>query len=120
MSLIRWRFYVSAVPEPPTHVRFTNVTEDSAIIVWVVPRSRITGYRVVLSEGDSPVRQHNLPAHLSQYSLLNLRPNTMYTATLRTEKGNLFSEGTTGIFTTCESLYTLDLSPRILCFRIHY
>uniref|UniRef100_A0A3B3RBG2 Fibronectin n=1 Tax=Paramormyrops kingsleyae TaxID=1676925 RepID=A0A3B3RBG2_9TELE len=90
----------STLPEPPTHVRFTNVTEDSAVIIWVVPKSRITGYRVVVSEGDSPVRQHNLPAHLSQYTVLNLRPNTMYTVTLRTEKGNLFSEGTTAMFTT--------------------
>ncbi|XP_048861839.1 fibronectin-like isoform X1 [Brienomyrus brachyistius] len=94
----------STLPEPPTHVRFTNVTEDSAVILWVVPRSRITGYRLMVSEGDSPVRQHNLPAHLSQYTLLNLRPSAMYTVTLRTEKDNLFSEDTTGVFTTTHSM----------------
>ncbi|XP_031137641.1 fibronectin 1a isoform X2 [Sander lucioperca] len=87
-------------PDAPTDIHFTNVTEDSAVILWFAPRAKITGYRLLLSiEGSNP-KQLRLPARLTQYTLLNLKPDTEYTATLHAEQDNTLSEGETAVFTT--------------------
>ncbi|XP_041724498.1 fibronectin 1a isoform X2 [Coregonus clupeaformis] len=89
-------------PDSPADVHFTNVTEDSALIAWVPPRARITGYRLFLTlEGSNP-KQLRLPARLSQYTLLNLRPDTEYTAVLHAEQDNTLSEGTSRTFSTTQ------------------
>ncbi|CAB1346900.1 unnamed protein product [Coregonus sp. 'balchen'] len=89
-------------PDSPADVHFTNVTEDSALIAWVAPRARITGYRLFLTlEGSNP-KQLRLPARLSQYTLLNLRPDTEYTAVLHAEQDNTLSEGTSRTFSTTQ------------------
>uniref|UniRef100_A0A674A183 Fibronectin n=1 Tax=Salmo trutta TaxID=8032 RepID=A0A674A183_SALTR len=89
-------------PDSPADVRFANVTEDSALIMWVPPRARITGYRLFLTlEGSNP-KQLRLPARLSQYTLLNLRPDTEYTAILHSEQDNTLSEGASRIFSTTQ------------------
>uniref|UniRef100_A0A671KPB8 Fibronectin n=1 Tax=Sinocyclocheilus anshuiensis TaxID=1608454 RepID=A0A671KPB8_9TELE len=91
-------------PDPPTDIHFTNVTEDSAVIIWSAPRAQITGYRLFLTvEGSNP-KQLRIPARLSQYTLLNLQPDTEYTATLHAERGNVLSEGSLASFTTSEFL----------------
>uniref|UniRef100_A0A673JZE0 Fibronectin n=1 Tax=Sinocyclocheilus rhinocerous TaxID=307959 RepID=A0A673JZE0_9TELE len=91
-------------PDPPTDIHFTNVTEDSAVIIWSAPRAQITGYRLFLTvEGSNP-KQLRIPARLSQYTLLNLQPDTEYTATLHAEKGNVLSEGSLASFTTIQPM----------------
>ncbi|XP_077583499.1 fibronectin 1a [Stigmatopora nigra] len=87
-------------PDAPTDIHFSNVTEDSAMILWYAPRAKITGYRLFLSvEGSNP-KQLRLPARLTEYTLLNLKPDTMYTAKLHSEQDNTISEGETAVFTT--------------------
>lgn len=87
-------------PDAPTDIHFTNVTEDSAVMMWFAPRAKITGYRLFLTiEGSNP-KQLRLPARLSQYTLLNLKPDTEYTATLHAEQENTLSEGESAVFTT--------------------
>ncbi|KAI2660497.1 Fibronectin [Labeo rohita] len=89
---------------PDGDIQFTNVTEDSAVIIWSAPRAQITGYRLFLTfEGSNP-KQLRMPARLSQYTLLNLQPDTDYTATLHAEKGNVLSEGSIASFTTLQSM----------------
>ncbi|XP_071197599.1 fibronectin-like isoform X4 [Salvelinus alpinus] len=89
-------------PDSPADVHFTNVTEDSALIMWGPPRARITGYRLFLTlEGSNP-KQLRLPARLSQYTLLNLRPDTEYTAILHSEQDNTLSEGASRTFSTTQ------------------
>ncbi|XP_043104871.1 fibronectin 1a [Puntigrus tetrazona] len=91
-------------PDPPTDIHFTNVTEDSAVIIWSAPRAQITGYRLFLTvEGSNP-KQLRIPARISQYTLLNLQPDTEYTATLHAEKGSVLSEGSLASFTTLEPM----------------
>uniref|UniRef100_A0A8C2KNV2 Fibronectin n=1 Tax=Cyprinus carpio TaxID=7962 RepID=A0A8C2KNV2_CYPCA len=91
-------------PDPPTDIHFTNVTEDSAVIIWSAPRAQITGYRLFLTvEGSNP-KQLRIPARLSQYTLLNLQPDTEYTATLHAERGNVLSEGSLATFTTLQPM----------------
>lgn len=91
-------------PDAPTDIHFTNVTEDSAVIMWYAPRAKITGYRLIMTvEGSNP-KQLRLPARLSQYTLLNLKPDTEYTVTLHAEQDNTLSEGETAVFTTSECL----------------
>ncbi|KAK5890687.1 hypothetical protein CesoFtcFv8_014181 [Champsocephalus esox] len=87
-------------PDAPRYIRFTEVTEDSAVMMWSAPHGKITGYRLFLTvEGSNP-KQLRLPARLSQYTLLSLRPATQYTATLHSEQENSLSRGESAVFTT--------------------
>ncbi|KAF4109421.1 fibronectin 1a isoform X2 [Onychostoma macrolepis] len=91
-------------PDPPADILFTNVTEDSAVIIWSAPRAQITGYRLFLTvEGSNP-KQLRIPARMSQYTLINLQPDTEYTATLHAERGNVLSEGSLASFTTLQPM----------------
>lgn len=106
-------------PDAPTDIHFTNVTEDSAVIMWFAPRAKTTGYRLFLTvEGSNP-KQLRLPARLTQYTLLNLKPDTEYIATLHSELDNILSEGETAQFTTSESLMHVPESYSILCMHIY-
>ena len=87
-------------PDAPTDIHFTNVTEDSAVMMWFAPRAKITGYRLFLTVEGSTPKQLRLPSRLTQYTLLN--PYTEYTATLHSEQDNTLSEGETAVFTTSE------------------
>lgn len=84
-------------------------------MLWFAPRAKISGYRLFLTvEGSNP-KQLRLPARLTQYTLLNLKPDTEYTATLHAEQDNTLSEGETATFTTSESdAYTN--AERVLVF----
>lgn len=91
-------------PDAPTDIHFANVTEDSVVMLWYAPRAKISGYRLFLSvEGSNP-KQLRLPARVTQYTLLNLKPDTEYTATLHAEQNNILSEGETAVFTTSKCL----------------
>uniref|UniRef100_A0A8C1Y4A8 Fibronectin n=1 Tax=Cyprinus carpio TaxID=7962 RepID=A0A8C1Y4A8_CYPCA len=91
-------------PDPPTDIHFINVTEDSAVIIWSAPRAQITGYRLFLTvEGSNP-KQLRIPGRMSQYTLINLQPDTEYTATLHAERGNVLSEGSIASFTTLQPM----------------
>lgn len=71
---------------------------------WFASRAKITGYSLFFTvEGSNPKRLR-LPARLTQYTLLNLQPDTEYTVTLHAEQGNTMSAGETALFTTSEYL----------------
>lgn len=73
-------------------------------MLWFAPRAKITGYRLFLAvEGSNPM-QLRLPARLTQYTLLNLKPDTEYSVTLHAEQANTLSAGETTLFTTSEYL----------------
>lgn len=100
-SFVHSFFFFVIEPDAPTNLHLSNVTEDSALIIWSAPRAQVTGYRLFLTvEGSNP-KQLRLPGRLTHYTLLNLQPDTPYKATLHTEKGNVLSEGTTVTFSTC-------------------
>ncbi|KAM4558586.1 fibronectin 1a [Odontesthes bonariensis] len=87
-------------PDAPTDIHFTNVTDVSAVMLWFPPRAKITGYRLFLTvEGSNPI-QLRLPGRLTQYTLLNLKPDTEYTVTLHSEQDNTLSAGESSVFTT--------------------
>lgn len=89
-------------PDAPTDIHFANITGDRAVMMWFAPRAKITGYRLFLTvEGSTPT-QLRLPSRLTQYTLLNLKPDTVYSATLHAEQDNILSEGETAQFTTSE------------------
>ncbi|XP_028291400.1 fibronectin-like [Gouania willdenowi] len=91
-------------PDAPTDIHFSNVTEDSALMMWFAPLAKITGYRLLLTvEGSNP-KQLRLPAGLTEYTILNLQPETLYTATLHAEQDNTLSEGETVVFTTSPAM----------------
>uniref|UniRef100_A0A3Q3BFR4 Fibronectin n=1 Tax=Kryptolebias marmoratus TaxID=37003 RepID=A0A3Q3BFR4_KRYMA len=87
-------------PDAPTDLYFANVTDNSAVVLWFAPRAKITGYRLFLNvEGSNP-KQLLLPAHFTQYPILNLKPDTDYTVTLHSQQDNTLSEGETAVFST--------------------
>lgn len=94
----------STKPDAPTDVHFLNVTEDSAVILWFAPRAKISGYRLFLTVEGSTPKQLRLPARLTQYTLLNLKPDTEYTATVHSEINNTLSEGESAFFTTIPAM----------------
>ncbi|XP_037344660.2 fibronectin 1a [Pungitius pungitius] len=87
-------------PDAPTDIHFTNVTEDSAVMLWFAPRAKVSGYRLFLHVEGSASEQLRLPARPSRYTLLNLRPDTRYAAVLHAEQENTLSEGESAAFAT--------------------
>ncbi|XP_067298315.1 fibronectin 1b isoform X2 [Pseudorasbora parva] len=92
----------STKPDAPTDLRFTDITDDSAMVVWSVPRAQVTGYRLFISIGNSVPKQLKIPGDESQYKLNGLQPDTEYRVTLHTEQGNTLSEGVTDAFRTTQ------------------
>ncbi|MEQ2206891.1 Fibronectin, partial [Xenoophorus captivus] len=74
-------------------IHFANITEDRAVVLWFAPRAKITSYRLFLTvEGSNPI-QLRLPGHLTQYTLLNLQPDTKVTCTPTSgQQGNSLEE----------------------------
>uniref|UniRef100_A0A8C6V4Q2 Fibronectin n=1 Tax=Neogobius melanostomus TaxID=47308 RepID=A0A8C6V4Q2_9GOBI len=71
-----------------------------AVMLWYAPRAKVTGYRLFLTVEGSTPKQLKLPARVTQYTLVNLKPDTKYTATLHSEIDNTLSEGGSAVFTT--------------------
>uniref|UniRef100_A0A8C6PUA9 Fibronectin n=1 Tax=Nothobranchius furzeri TaxID=105023 RepID=A0A8C6PUA9_NOTFU len=91
-------------PDAPTDIHFANVSDSSAVVMWFAPRAKITGYRLFLNiEGSTP-KQLRLPARLTSYTLLNLKPDSEYTVTLHSEQDSTLSSGESAVFTTNPSM----------------
>ncbi|XP_052393743.1 fibronectin-like isoform X2 [Carassius gibelio] len=92
----------STKPDVPTDLQFTDITDESALVIWSVPRAQVTGYRLFISTGSSSSKQLRIPGHESQYKLSDLQPDTEYIVTLHSEQGNTLSEGLTDAFRTSQ------------------
>lgn len=81
---------------------------------WFAPRAKVTGYRLFLTvEGSNP-KQLRLPARLTEYTLLNLTPDTEYSATLHAEQENTLSKGETAKFSTSKRNVSCSRGPVLL------
>ncbi|KAJ8379675.1 hypothetical protein SKAU_G00004530 [Synaphobranchus kaupii] len=73
---------------PPKGIRFSDVTDTSATVHWIVPRARVDSYRVtyVPAQGGSPMTV-TADGAVSQTVLPNLTPGVTYQVTVIAVKG---------------------------------
>lgn len=71
--------------------------------MWSAPQGQITGYRLFITTEDSarPTQVRVRPEE-TQYTVQDLRPDTLYTITVHSEQDKTLSEGVSGSITTCE------------------
>ncbi|KAJ8263371.1 hypothetical protein COCON_G00158280 [Conger conger] len=72
----------------PKGIRFSDVTDTSATVHWIVPRARVDSYRVtyVPAQGGSPITV-SAEGTVSQTVLSNLTPGVTYQVTVIAVKG---------------------------------
>ncbi|KAK7933208.1 hypothetical protein WMY93_004104 [Mugilogobius chulae] len=85
----------------PKGIRFSDVTDTSAIVHWVVPRARVDSYRVtyVPAHGGS-AKTLTVDGFDSHSGLPNLTPGVTYEVTVVAVKGERESEPGAGSVTT--------------------
>uniref|UniRef100_A0A4W4GJE6 Fibronectin n=1 Tax=Electrophorus electricus TaxID=8005 RepID=A0A4W4GJE6_ELEEL len=80
-------------PDAPTNIHLSNVTEDSALILWAAPTAQGDRYRLFLTvEGFEPQAAAH-PGAPHPVHAADLQPDTDYTATLHAEKGQPAQRG---------------------------
>ncbi|XP_036419940.1 fibronectin 1b isoform X2 [Colossoma macropomum] len=87
-------------PDAPTDLRFTDITEDSALVIWSAPRAQVTGYSLFITTEGSAHKHLRISPHESQYTLHSLQPDKDYIVVLHSEQDSTLSEGVRGTFTT--------------------
>lgn len=85
----------------PTGIRFSDVTDTSAMVHWMVPRARVDSYRVtyVPAHGGSP-RSMSVDGGESSTVLSNLTPGVLYHVAVIAAKGSRESEPGSDTVTT--------------------
>ncbi|AXG74333.1 T9SS C-terminal target domain-containing protein [Flavobacterium arcticum] len=104
--------------EVPTVMATTNITKNSATIVWEAPElSTPTGYEYVVSDTNTaPVAAGTATTDLTA-NVTALMPSTEYFVFVRTNCGSAFSDWTiAGTFTTmCDYPEILTTTPVTIC-----
>ncbi|XP_044000766.1 tenascin isoform X5 [Gambusia affinis] len=85
----------------PRGLRFTEVTDSTAVVHWSIPRFPVDNYRItyVPFEGGSPLIV-TADGGVSEMVLINMFPGKTYQVTLSSLKGLEESEPSTGTVTT--------------------
>uniref|UniRef100_A0A8B9K8N1 Fibronectin n=1 Tax=Astyanax mexicanus TaxID=7994 RepID=A0A8B9K8N1_ASTMX len=87
-------------PDSPSELRFSDITENSALVMWSAPQAQVTGYSLFITTDGSAHKHLRIPSHETQYTVSNLQPDTDYIVVLHSEQGSTLSEGIRGTFTT--------------------
>uniref|UniRef100_A0AAV2MPN4 Fibronectin type-III domain-containing protein n=1 Tax=Knipowitschia caucasica TaxID=637954 RepID=A0AAV2MPN4_KNICA len=85
----------------PNGLRFSDVTDTSAIVHWVVPRARVDSYRVTyLPAHGGNTKSLTVDGFDSHCGLSNLTPGVTYEVSVVAVKGERESEPGAGTVTT--------------------
>ncbi|XP_075903228.1 tenascin isoform X3 [Nelusetta ayraudi] len=85
----------------PTGIRFSDVTDTSATVHWIVPKARVDGYRVIYVPADGGnTKTVTVDASKSQIVLPNLTPGVTYDVSVIAVKGQRESEAASESVTT--------------------
>ncbi|XP_021115102.1 tenascin-X [Heterocephalus glaber] len=108
--------FLSTVPDGPTQLRALNLTEGSALLHWMPPRTPVDKYNVrVTAPGAAPL-QGSAPGSAVDYPLRSLLVRTNYTATVRGLRGPNVTSPASITFTTGlqapQDLEAKDVTPR--------
>ncbi|XP_068454822.1 collagen alpha-1(XII) chain [Clinocottus analis] len=75
--------------DPPTDLRFKILNENTVQMLWSKPRSRIQGYRIlVTSDTEEPTKEFTLPASATKTSIPDLTPDVDYVVTMSSYAGS--------------------------------
>lgn len=94
--------FVAVGIDSPGLVDVGDVTDRSAVISWSRPIAEVDGFKVSYGPSSDPSAQRDisLPATSTQYSLEDLNPDTEYTVSLTSTRGEDTSEPIYKSFTT--------------------
>ncbi|XP_078074045.1 tenascin-R-like [Mustelus asterias] len=89
--------------DPPLGISFTNISDDSAMLIWRSPVASFDHYQLLyqpVAVQDAPVESVNIESYLTEYTLSDLQPATVYEVNLKTVRGLTESQHVSNTFQT--------------------
>ncbi|KAJ8267426.1 hypothetical protein COCON_G00125980 [Conger conger] len=90
--------FVVTLPDPPSDLQATNVTHNTALLLWKPAQTTVDHYIIVYGseQGVSTV----VSGDVAELPLTGLQSSTQYTVTISSQRDGLRSTGASTIFTT--------------------
>ncbi|KPP74773.1 Tenascin-X-like, partial [Scleropages formosus] len=95
-------------PEPPSDLKFSNVTDSSFYVSWIKPRRPVTGFKVTFAHmKDGEPISLSLNSHQSSVPLSALSPGSSYEVSVISTQGMDESDPVKGVVVTAVDQYII-------------